>query len=105
MGMNSRDLNEICRVFMADDGQFPGVHVARLRTALRGFLATIEEALHSNRSLVESEQQRSFHDELVQGYLELKALVDLYLGPAAPVEEPAPPAAGNSSPATSRLVS
>eukprot|EP00026_Physarum_polycephalum_P000226 Phypoly_transcript_00226.p1 GENE.Phypoly_transcript_00226~~Phypoly_transcript_00226.p1 ORF type:complete len:1906 (-),score=310.18 Phypoly_transcript_00226:3-5720(-) len=71
---------EICRVFMADETKYSAEHVARLRLALRQFLQVCEEALHINRSLVESEQQRSFHDELVQGYLELKALVDLYIG-------------------------
>lgn len=50
---------------MADETKFPAEHIARLRTALRQFLAVCEEALHINRSLVESEQQR-FHDELVQ---------------------------------------
>jgi hypothetical protein len=51
---------------MADETKFSAEHVSRLRLALRQFLQVCEEALHINRSLVESEQQRSFHDELVQ---------------------------------------
>lgn len=86
---------------MADDGGFAAGHVARLRTAVRQFLVVCEDALHANRGLVESDQQRTFHDELVQGYLELKALVDLYLGPA-PVDLPEP--APNGSPAPARTV-
>ena len=51
---------------MADEAKYSAEHVARLRLALRQFLSVCEEALHINRSLVDNEQQRSFHDELVQ---------------------------------------
>jgi len=73
---------EICRVFLAEEGasSFPAEHIARLRAVLRQFINTCSDALQVNGQFVESEQQRSFHEEMVQGCTELRARIELYLG-------------------------
>jgi len=65
---------EICKTFLDPAGEYPAESVERLRTAMKGLLSVLSNAILLNQAIIDA-HQLSFHQELVAGYEQLKLLL------------------------------
>lgn len=69
---------EICRTFLSEPTKYPERSVQELRRCLQEFLDVCGEALSKNRELITT-AQLSFHQELEEGFVAVRATMEPYL--------------------------